>query len=77
MKAAVYSRCGPPDVVQIQDVEKPVPKDNEIVGRHQPRARWSALADDFRTFLENAPAVLNYRFSDLAFIESNRWGERI
>jgi len=28
MKAAVYSRYGPPDVVQINDVEKPVPKDD-------------------------------------------------
>jgi len=26
MKAAVYSRYGPPDVVQIKDVEKPVPR---------------------------------------------------
>ncbi len=31
MKAAVYSRYGPPDVVQITDVEKPVPKDNEVL----------------------------------------------
>ena len=31
MKAAVYTRCGPPDVVQIKDVEKPVPKDNEVL----------------------------------------------
>jgi NADPH:quinone reductase-like Zn-dependent oxidoreductase len=31
MKAAVYSTYGPPDVVQITDVEKPVPKDNEVL----------------------------------------------
>jgi NADPH:quinone reductase-like Zn-dependent oxidoreductase len=31
MKAAVYSRYGPPDVVQIRDVEKPVLKDNEVL----------------------------------------------
>ena len=33
MKAAVYTRYGPPDVVQIRDVEKPVPKDNEVLIR--------------------------------------------
>ena len=33
MKAAVVSisRYGPPDVIQIQDLEKPVPKDNEVL----------------------------------------------
>jgi NADPH:quinone reductase-like Zn-dependent oxidoreductase len=32
MKAAVYRRYGPPDVVvQVEDVEKPVPKDNEVL----------------------------------------------
>jgi NADPH:quinone reductase-like Zn-dependent oxidoreductase len=31
MKAAVYTRYGPPDVVQIKDVERPVPKDNEVL----------------------------------------------
>ena len=31
MKAAVYSSYGPPDVVQIRDVEEPVPKDNEVL----------------------------------------------
>jgi NADPH:quinone reductase-like Zn-dependent oxidoreductase len=33
MKAAVFTRYGPPDVVQILDVEKPVPKDNEVLIR--------------------------------------------
>lgn len=33
MKAAVYFQYGPPDVVQIQDVEKPVPKDSEVLIR--------------------------------------------
>ncbi len=31
MKTAVYTRYGPPDVVQIADVEKPVPKDDEVL----------------------------------------------
>jgi len=31
MKAAVYTRYGPPDVVQIKDVEKPSPNDNEVL----------------------------------------------
>jgi len=33
MKAAVYRRYGPPEVVQIEDVEKPVPKDDEVLVR--------------------------------------------
>ena len=31
MKAAIYTSYGPPDVVQITDVEKPVPKDNDVL----------------------------------------------
>jgi hypothetical protein len=31
VKAAVCSRYGPPDVIQIMDIEKPVPKDNEVL----------------------------------------------
>jgi len=33
MKAAVYRRYGPPEVIQIEEVERPVPKDNQVLIR--------------------------------------------
>jgi NADPH:quinone reductase-like Zn-dependent oxidoreductase len=43
VRAAVYSRYGPPDVVRIADVDKPVPKDSEV--RIRVRATTVCAAD--------------------------------
>lgn len=52
MQAITYTRYGSPDVLQLKEVAKPSPKDNEVLVKVRAAALnyadWHALAGDFR-----------------------------
>ena len=57
MKAIVYTKYGPPDVLQLMEVTKPEPKDNQVLIKVQ-AASVNAL--DYRRFeIDIADGPLN------------------
>jgi NADPH:quinone reductase-like Zn-dependent oxidoreductase len=50
MKAVVYRRYGPPDVLRLTDVERPVPRDDEVLVKVQ---AVSLNASDWETLVGN------------------------
>jgi NADPH:quinone reductase-like Zn-dependent oxidoreductase len=70
MKAVVYTKLGPPQVLQLREVAKPVPKDNQVLVKVQAA---SANALDYRRFtaqLQGSNIPVSVRLMDGVFLKA-------
>src|SRR5262245_8065755 len=70
MKAVLYTSYGPPDVLEVRDVAKPVPNDNQVLIK----VRAAAANPLDWHFMEGAPYIIRPLVSGLRRPELTRLG---